>query len=396
MKKRKLVAVPVICVLTVAFLYRHVQTGKEIRTTNEGGQTVCTVSKTESMEKVEFPTTYKKDVSDTLCFDAEVVVPEGVNVNELYQGTAVDAPLEKEKIYQYLFRDSTNVKWEYSTEEDSAMNRQGKPCKWESAEDKNGKYIFLEENFYLSFTDDPEYLYIDNCIQSDRRGGADNLDAYSATNNLTFMDRNNAKKEVEQALLEMGIETDGNQCTAYAIDLESIKEQEKLLSQEGVIDASEMNPAWEKSQEGYYFYMTQTFQGLPVYASTEVNRGIWENPAESPLQVYYNSHGLTGITLMNYFKMEKSDEKIHLASFDKIVDTVEEKYADIINTSKLNVKRMELLEFPLYKKDGIYQMTPVWMCYLQATDKNGDNPETLYIQMPIYADTAKEAMEIER
>lgn len=175
-----------------------------------------------------------------------------------------------------------------------------------------------------------------------------------------------------------------------------MKEQEKLVCQDGGMDASEMNPAWDKSQEGYYFYMTQTFQGLPVYASTEVNRGIWENPADSPLQVYYNSHGLTGIFLSNYFKMEKSDERIQLASFDKIVETIEEKYSDIINTNKLTVKRMELLEFPLYKKDGNYQMMPVWMCYLQVTDKNGNNPETLYMQMPIFADTAKEAMEIEK
>lgn len=396
MKKGKLIALPVICVLAVAFLYNHVQSGKEIRTTSEGKQAVGTAGRTETVEQVEFPATYKKDVSDTLCFDAEVVVPEGVDVNGLYWGTAVAAPLEQSKIYPYLFGNSTDVKREYSTEENLSVNRLGKPCGWEIAEDEKGRYMLLEENSYLSFTDDPEYLYINNCIQNDRRSGADNLDAYSTTDNLEFMNREDAKKKVAQSLLEMGIETDGNQCTVYAMDLENIKEQEKLLSQDEVIDASEMNPAWDKSQEGYYFYMTQTFQGLPVYASTEVNRGIWENPAESPLQVYYNSHGITGITLMNYFKIKKSDEKVYLASFDKIADTIEEKYADIINTSKLTVKRMELLEFPLYKKDGVYQMTPVWMCYLQVTGKNADTPDTLYIQMPIYADTAKEAMEIER
>lgn len=207
MKKSKLIVLPIICILAVIFLYNRVQSGKEIVITKEEAQEVNSINATENVENVEFPTTYKKEVSDTLCFDAEVVVPESVDVNGLYWGTAISAPLEKDKIYQHLFGSSTDVKREYNTEDDLAVNRQGKECRWETAEDENGRYMLLEENSYLYFTDEPEYSYIDNCIQSDRRGSADNLEVYSAMDNLDFMTREEAKKKIEQALLEMGIET---------------------------------------------------------------------------------------------------------------------------------------------------------------------------------------------
>ncbi|MBO5303505.1 MAG: hypothetical protein J6A92_05590 [Lachnospiraceae bacterium] len=388
MKKQKPIILSACCILTVLFLYNHIQAGKEIITSETSADSI-------ENENIEFPTEYKKDVSSTLCFDADVVVPKDVDVNNIYWGTATSAPLDSKKINTYLFGNSTDVMREKNTKENPAVNRQGEEIDWEIAEDENGRYMLLEENSYLSFSDDPEYTYIENCIWSDKRGGSDNLDVYSTTDNLDFMERTQAKENIKQAFLEMGIDTEHTQCTSYAMDLETMKTQENILMQENAMETSDKNPKWDKLQEGYYFFMRQTFQGLPVYAITDVNRGIWDNPADSPLQIFYNSQGVAGISILNYFKMEKSEEKMQLASFDKIVDTIEEKYEDIINANKLTVKRMELVEFPVYKKDGIYQMQPIWMCYLQVTDENGNNPETLYIQMPVYADTAKEAMEIE-
>lgn len=384
MKKMKVISFIAICMVGVLFLYRHVQSGKEIIT--ESVQTA---------QNVEFPENYQKKVSESFEFDVEVIVPEDVDVNNLYWGTAVDAPLDRDKIYQHFFGNSQEVKQEKSEGDSTSLDRQGKDCSWETDEDENGNYMLLEENTHLAYEKDLEMFYVSNCINFDTRGGVDNLAVYAETTNLEFMNQEAAKAEMEKDLSEMGIETDGNLCTVYALDLENLKEQEILAYQDENIEAKEMNPSWEKEQEGYYFFMNQTFQGLPVYSENGVSSGVWDNPAESPLQVYYTEHGIYGCDIINYFQMEQGKDKVALVPFEKIIATLEEKYGNVINTNKLVVKRMELMEYPVYKKDGVYQMMPIWVCYLQTLDENGENPDTLYIKVPIHADTGEEALEIE-
>ena len=91
--------------------------------------------------------------------------------------------------------------------------------------------------------------------------------------------------------------------------------------------------------------------------------------------------------------MEENSEKVVLAPFERIVESIEDKYKDL-DSNGLIVRKMKLMEFPKRQKDGTYQMIPVWVCFMDVITSDGER-ETLYLQMPINAITGEEEIAIE-
>ena len=240
----------------------------------------------------------------------------------------------------------------------------------------------------------PEMDYVDNCVRVDSIESENNLKDLDEQNTLDFMTRDEAEKEVEGLLEDMGFSVQGNTYRVFGLDVDTLKEQEMVKDMYGNEIEEEKNPQWSKEQEGYYFFGQQTFQGLPVYEYSAVpGNGYYENVDACPLQVFYSSQGMMKCKIENYYHMDVGEEKMIFAPFEKIVEAVEEKYSDI-DANQLIVRKMKLMAVSQRQKDGSCRMLPVWICYLESIMDNGES-ETLYVMMPINAITGEEAVEME-
>jgi len=124
----------------------------------------------------------------------------------------------------------------------------------------------------------PEMDYVDNCVRVDSIESENNLKDLDEQNTLDFMTRDEAEKEVEGLLEDMGFSVQGNTYRVFGLDVDILKEQEIVIDVDGNEIEEEKNPQWSKEQEGYYFFGHQTFQGLPVYEYSAVpGNGYYEN-----------------------------------------------------------------------------------------------------------------------
>lgn len=179
----------------------------------------------------------------------------------------------------------------------------------------------------------------------------------------------------------------------YSLDMETLRQNEDCTDIDGVEQKSEKNPNWNQDQEGYYYGMQQSFQGIPVYFGVGVDGVNDINNFDSmPLQVFQTKSGIENIDLMDWFIFEQKQDKVVLMPIEQILQTLEEKYTAIKSEDTIKVARCELYEYPLEKKEGEYEMNPIWLCRLDIIDGQGYEYST-YI--PIHAVTGEEMLEIE-
>lgn len=385
-KRMSTIFLVIFCVLAVFFLYHRAHEAPKIRNgyAGENGE-----EKTDSSIG-KIPERYEKEIpGSSLSFDADVVVPGDFDPDHLYLGTA-DPSLDRDKIFQTLFGGDAQAE----RSEEEITDAWGRKETEEVMEDKQGRYALVDDRSYLYFEKAPEAGYIENCIRIDSVDPTNNLAALDENRSLDFMTREQAGEKMESLLRDMGLSAEGNRYRIFGLDVETLKSQEIVVDMFGNETEEGKNPKWIKEQEGYYFLGEQTFQGLPVYGKAKVAAaGLYEEPGDSVLQIFYSGQGVVSCILNLYLDMKKGEEKISLAPFESVVKAVEEKYGGI-EAGTLTVKKIKLMEIAKHQKDGTYVMLPVWMCYLESIMDNGER-ETLYLQMPVNAITGEEAVELE-
>lgn len=388
MKRQKAIVLLGCCGILGVFLYVYTNKSSNPQTI-QAKVTEVEIDTEIEQNYFEIPDSYKKEIPDSsLSFDAEVIVPENFDADNLYMGTA-NKVLDRDKIYHAFFKEGKEVQkdtW-------NAVTSWGENEAGETDEDRDGNYLLLEGNYHANF-ESVDGTYINNCVRVDTIEGENNIDILEKVADLEFMGKEQAKENVESFLNSMGLSTKGNQYTIFALDVETLKEQEKIIDKYGNDTNEGKNPEWTKEQEGYYFFGEQTFQGLPVWSKISVeDSGYFENIIELPIQIFYSEKGVRLCDLKNYYQMEENSEKVVLAPFERIVESIEDKYKDL-DSNGLIVRKMKLMEFPKRQKDGTYQMIPVWVCFMDVIMSDGER-ETLYLQMPINAITGEEEIAIE-
>lgn len=388
MKKYKTIILLGCCGMLGAFLYFHVNQDSKPRTVQ--AETVKLEDGTEEAQQVfEAPKTFKKEIpGSSLSFDAEVIVPEGFDGGNLYLGTAVQK-IDKDQARSILFG---NAALQQETMED-IVDLWGEKQPEETDEDEEGNYMLLEGDDYLCYGS-LEGEYVDNCVRVGALAAKNNIEALKKVDSLDFMDKTQAREEVESFLQNIGISAEENQYSIFALDTETLKEQEITEDMAGNYTEEGKNPEWTKDQEGYYFFGEQTFQGLPVWHKFTVSDwGYFENLEEMPIQIFYSTKGIRSCMLTHCYQIKREEEKITLAPFEKIIETIENKYKDL-DTNGLIVRKIKLTEFPRHQKDGTFQMVPMWICFMDVITSDGER-ESGDKQMPINAITGEEEIAVE-
>lgn len=211
-----------------------------------------------------------------------------------------------------------------------------------------------------------------------------NADLYNTETQLPFMTREDAFGTVQNALKQMGIEIEASY-TGYALDHETMQSQEHHEDMDGNPDSSQNKARWSEEDDCYYFYIRQTFRGLPLYYvyNQEFADAV---EIDTPVQAVVSGEGIEWLSIENVFAVSEEQGGVSLADMDSVVKTAADKYNQILGDAAYEVTKAQLYYYvDLASGTGTYDMKPAWI--LTGSEQGGKD-----IQIIIDARTAEEIL----
>ncbi len=366
----------IICLAAVGIMWN--QSHSEIRQETEESVD----SSETAVQEVTFPGEYQQEVNRVFSIDAKVVIPEDFNPNQLCRASAKIYELDIEK-WKSRFLTGTEI---FDVDPEGGMSREGDDLLRElyQTEGEGNLYLSSQEGFYY---DAGRYLPINSGLEFHENKGT--ADHFSETAELENISRSDAWNGLMKELDALGIHTDDFQVQyAYALDYETLGQKEQEMLQEEYIEPEETKGSWTSEDNAYYYCLLQKDQGLPVFYPEEVME-YEEDIYFGAVMSYYGASGLIGLNVNCLFDITDGKEKIYLAPFETITDTLIKKYEQVIMDSEITVTEFRLFQYPLRRGKDTYEIIPVWICKLEYKDSDS----VMYI--PIHAVTGEEMLEME-
>lgn len=139
---------------------------------------------------------------------------------------------------------------------------------------------------------------------------------------MSFMTREEAFEKVWNALQEIDIEIEADY-TGYALDHGTMQSQEHYEDMDGNMDRSQYKAQWSGADDCYYFFINQTYRGLPLY---HVYNKIFTDAADSnaPVQAVVSGEGIEWLNIEKVFAVSGEQDGVLLADMDAVAQTAEE------------------------------------------------------------------------
>lgn len=337
----------------------------------------------DEIKSVSFPETYEKEF-DNITFHTDLVIKNKDKINDFVKTSATLQVVDQDKAFEEFFSNLGS----YDTEEIEAENEKGEKVKAVCYRTQDGTALYsgpgLSQLTYINSRLTP---YVYSALRLTKGDETYNADKYSLESELPFATRAVAFADVKDKLSNIGIEI-GNSYKAYSLDYKTMQQEEYSMGTDGEEDTSNYKESWSADDECYYFIINQEYNSLPVYSVfAEYFKEVSDE--NTPIQIIYSKNGIESISTDKMFSFSEESEKVSLAEFDKIAQTVVDKYSMILGDSSYNVKSAVLY----YMVDtsvgkGTYKVNPVWILDIEeCTPKDGVIGN---IQMVINAVTAEE------
>lgn len=388
----KTVCFGVMCVAVGIFLYSRMHVEYSVETQKDKGKSAVeteVIKGNMGNDPVVFPEKFQKEVSELLIFDVEVDVSENFNPQGFHVATATRSKVDTEKVYSYFIEENEDIS---SVVYENYIDFDGYETPITVYENEN-KYLNIAK-FDFGYSKIPQMDYIYNSFYTDSSVEEYNEYLYSKEENLGFMDRKEAWNEVIKALEELGVDmSTAISNVTYSLDMETMAKEEKCFDVDGNEILAEKNPNWSESDEGYYYYITQSNQGIPLYASSKLET---DEEYITPMKIFQTESGIQEVNLSRWFQIEEQEEVMEFTSFENVMLTIEEKYSGTIHTNPLTVESAKLYVFTIPQDEEIYTLVPVWVCRIAEEHIEwGEDSYTSYIYMPINAITGEEMLVLE-
>lgn len=170
-------------------------------------------------------------------------------------------------------------------------------------------------------------------------------DEYIRIRELEGMPPEKTENQVKDALKKLGLQADSCSVTYFALPHALMAQKELWTDPEGN-EISEYNKAsWTEEDDAYYFLLHQSWQGLPVYHEYVFPDNCDMN---APLRVLWSRRGLEALETDYYFLFEADEEPLYLIEFEKVADTVAQKYNEVITEAQYTVTDAALYQRPDY------------------------------------------------
>lgn len=339
---------------------------------------------------VSFPEEYKKTVNDSFAFDAKIITGENIDYENLYASTASIVYPDADKWKTMFLKD--NLNYEESCFETESRNGDRLNAEVYDNELEGFLRLDAEQGLYWK---EPLMRYLVQVLHMNGEYGAedpmDNEAVFRDADDLSGFDRTQAWESACEQMNQLGIEEGNLQYKeSYCMHIEDLEEQTQRLLKDGSLSAQDAKESWSKDEEGYLFYFSQTLQGIEIFR--------YENIRDYPgmygdMQVYVMKDGLGELQIPVLYSCKLEKKKLSLVSFDKIAEVLEKNYGSVITEEPITVRKCQLVMYPLQKKNGVYDMVPVWICQIGKYQGEGRNESYNYI--PINAVTGEEMVELE-
>ena len=299
---------------------------------------------------VQIPETYER-TEENVYFKADIICSDEVRKGSVKIPQVRLQSLDEEKILDETFGDSEIVsdKITENPGEDGKVHRSR--YLW-GAEEQN---IGLYENganymsaFYLK--------YITHSFDLEGKEGN-----YSTEAQLSFMSTDSAWSEIKGIFDRMEVSLGEEPFFKhYALDYQTLASQEYVMDMDGNIDRSQYKTEWTVEDEGYYFCIWQTCNGITIHTpqSDFIKKYADFN---APVQVMISANGLEYLDLGRIFLIDPKENTEKLASLDTVADVVIKKYSMILTDATYTVDRMELCYYPVEESEGNYELKCVWI-----------------------------------
>ncbi len=370
-------------IIVMSFLILGCGSEKE---NNEVGEVASSEEETHNRDEQielsqEFPQTYEEIIGNTK-FDLQINVDNRKQIDSLVEARAGLIATNRETAFQKLYEGITEYEvFEYPDN----IDENGEKTTMISYADANstglgfGPYSSTVNFMKLDLT---KYILSSFNLQ---KGELYNANQYSTTNQLGFMSREAAVEQVEQDLIEMGIDIEYIHNT-YALDYQTLEREEEHIDIYGNKSQTDYKEQWSNEDECYYITMRQQYKGVPVlHVYADVFTKVED--ANTAIQVMVSSKGYEFFNIEKVFEFAEEKEITDLANIEEIVKTVGEKYGQILGETTYEFTEAELYYFvDVHSGTNGYSVKPVWLIE-GIENANGQNSE---LQIVIDAQSAEE------
>lgn len=331
----------------------------------------------ENSARIVFPERYNETMGN-VAFDMDIVVNADLTAGSVVTARAQMQKVDQEKAFSLFFGNIDKYDT-YDYEEEDEYGKSAHSVTYVSPEETT--LAWGPQSSKLDYMERDLMPYVLNAFVP-FRDERYNADLYSRSAQLSFMTREAAFEIVQKALGEIGIGIEPVY-VGYALDHETMQSQEYHENMDGNIDKSQYKVQWSEADDCYYFYINQTFKGLPLY---HVYNQIFTDAADSnaPIQAVVSPEGLEWLNIEKVFAVSEETGGVTLADMEAVIQTAADKYNQLLGGSTYEITKAELYYYvDLSSGKGTYNVKPVWI--LTGNEKGGKN-----FQIIIDAQTAEE------
>lgn len=331
-------------------------------------------------QEVEFPKTYKANVNETFSINADIVVPDDFDPNQICRATAEIQELDMNKWKKRFLKGDES----YEEDPEGGTTREGglALCEYYQSEEL---YLCLSEQ-ESSYYKGMSYMQTHACLEYNINKGTE--DILSKTADLENLSSTNAWDGLISELNTLGITANDYVVSyCYALDHQTLQREEQKMLKDGNLEPDEKKGNWSEEDNTYFYCLLQKDQGLPVFYPKEVIE-YEEDPDFGAVRAYYGVSGLLSLEANYLFDIKDGKEPLTLAPFEKIAETITKKYEQAVLEFKITVTKCRLFQYPLRVGKGTYELVPVWVCTLQYEDSDS------VMYLPIHAVTGEEMTEM--
>lgn len=200
---------------------------------------------------------------------------------------------------------------------------------------------------------------------------------------LEFMTKEEAQKEAEQFLSQLGVEENLDMPKIVAASKEDLEKIQDTMNKDAdysvVLNAKNIAKSEFENRKGvYYIVYPFRLNNLPVYGRDDPTvqmtgddeRALLAYPMEAIVMI--SDSGIEEVNLEGVLEqLEVESENQEIIQYEGIKDALKEKFGDVILTEDYKVIHIWMEYFPLIKADSFDQVevVPVWCCDFEI---NGD------------------------
>lgn len=325
--------------------------------------------------QVEFPRTYTAE-TENIRFDCAVTAGSNEAGAPLcvYTATARLKKVDHDRAFDLLYSDVTD----YDTYEYTEENECGESI-------QTALYVNQEERMFsfgpkssqLSYSRRDLLPYVLAAFHLDENEvGYYNASLYSLDGQLDFQSREGVTSMISDLLEDINA-GDDYEYKVYALDYQTMQQEEYHMSIDGDADPTQYKPGWSEADDCYYAALRQRLEGIPVY---HVYAGLFPALSDSnaPVNVLVSANGVESLGIEMIFEFSDLVQIPSLAEFEDIAQAVTQKYGNILGGGAYFFKSAELNYYvDLNSGKGTYSVRPCWI--FKGTESSGGTEKPVQV-----------------